>query len=279
MGRRKMFGPALPPAMKKARAAARKRAPKTKTEQVALIKSVIAREEETKYRSQLLVNSVAYNSQVATTDIIPLLPKLVQGQGDSAIFEREGMRVTPRKLKIDCEVCLTDTTVPLVSVDRGRSVVVCYWVLQHKNVKSIPLLASNVIIGSDFLKTGDSSNTQGFNGYVEDATLPVNDAKYTVLKKGTFKLGKNPGQLQDSTTVGEQPLGGQAINKRLSFTLKTPKNFVYEQDESSPRTVFYPSGYAPFMVFGYYHQNQTVPDETFKDITVSLRSHLWFDDA
>jgi len=250
-------------------------------EQTALIKSVLARVEETKFRCELIENGTAYNSQIGTADIIRLLPKLVQGQPNTgmSIYEREGMRISPRKLKIDAEVCLTDTTVPLVSVDRGRAIVVCYWVLQHKNVKNINLLAANVNIGSDFLKTGDSSNTQGFNGYVEDASLPVNDAKYTVLKKGQFKLGKNPGELQDSVTIGNQALGGQAINHKLSFTLKTPATFVYEQDENSPRTVYYPSGYAPFMVFGYYHQNQSAPDATFQDITVSLRSSLYFDDA
>jgi len=256
----------------------KKTAPSTKKETVALIKSVVARSEETKYRSELIHNSIAHNSQITVADVISLLPKLVQSQGDTAIFEREGMRITPKTLKIDAEVCLTQTGGLLVN-DRSRALVVCYWVLQAKQLKNINLLAANLLLGSDLLKTGDSSNTQGFNGYVEDATLPINDARYTVLKKGTFKLGMNTGIVQDSTTSGNQPLGGQALNHRLSFTLKTPKTFVYDQDENTPRTVYYPNGYAPFMVFGYYHQNQTVPDTQNQDITVSLRSHLWFDDA
>jgi len=253
---------------------ARKAAPKTKRAQVALIKSVIAREEETKFRSELIVNSVAYNSQITTSDIIRLLPKLVQGQPNSAssIYEREGMRISPRALKIDAEVCLT-------AVDRSRAIQVVYWVLQSKQVKQTALLSTNIIPGSDLLKTGDSSNVQGFNGYVEDVNLPINDARYVVLKKGSFKLGCNTGTIQDNTTAGNQPLGGQAVSHRLSFKLPVPAKFVYDQDENTPRTVYYPNGYAPFMLFGYYHQNQTVPDVSFQDMTISLRSSLWYDDA
>jgi len=253
---------------------ARKAAPKTKRAQVALIKSVIAREEETKFRSELIVNSVAYNSQITTSDIIRLLPKLVQGQPNSgsSIYERLGMRISPRALKIDAEVCLTN-------VDRSRAIQVVYWVLQSKQVKQTSLLSTSLNPGSDLLKTGDSSNVQGFNGYVEDSFLPINDARYVVLKKGTFKLGCNTGTIQDSTTAGNQPLGGQAVSHRLSFKLPVPAKLVYDQDENTPRTVYYPNGFAPFMLFGYYHQNQTVPDTGFQDMTINLRSNLWFDDA
>jgi len=275
MARRKQFGPALPPGMKKARAAARramKAAPKTQSEQVALIKSVIAKSEETKFRSEVTHLLIPHNGQILTSDVIRVLPKLVQGQGQAAIYEREGMRVSPRKLRVDMDVSLFDT-------DRSTAIVVCYWMLQAKNVKNVSLLPANLIIGSDFLKTGDANNTQGFNGYYQDSVLPVNDARYTVLKRGKFLLAKQPGAIQDQTSIGLQPLGGQPIQHRVSFDLKTPKTFVYDQDEGSPRTVYYPNGYAPFLVVGYFHQNQTAPDIDNTDVNVTVRSSLWFDDA
>lgn len=244
----------------------------TKKAQVALIKSVIAKVEETKYRSELIVNSVAYNSQITNADVIPLLPKLAQQPNDAVTYEREGMKISPRKLRIYAEVCLTD-------VDRSSAIVVCYWVLTAKNVKHMPnLTATNGIDLSQFLRTGDGTLTQNFNGFVQDWSLPVNATQFTVLKSGRFQLGKNTGVIQDSSVAGNQPLA-QPVRHALDFTLKTPATLTYDEDTGSPRTVLYPNGYAPFMVIGYYHQNQTTPDILQRDMTVNLRSHLWYDDA
>lgn len=249
-----------------------KTAPKTEKAVTALVKKVIARSEETKFRSELTHVNIPSNGQIAVGDVKRILPKLVQSQGDAAIYEREGMRITPRKLRVDVDVSLYDT-------DRSTAIVVCYWVLQAKQLKNINLLSANLNISSDFLKTGSDNETQGFNGYFQDSVLPVNDARYTVLKRGKFNLAKQPGAIQDQTNIGLQPLSGQPIYKRLSFDLKTPKTFVYDQDATTPRTVYYPNGYAPFLVVGYYHQNQTMPDVDNTDINITVRSSLWFDDA
>jgi len=279
MGRRKVFGPALPPAMAKARSAAkraaRKAAPavKTKTAQVALIKSVIANVEETKYRSELIASNVTFDSQITTPHVIRLLPRLVQDQGAGRTYERLGMKIRPQKLRVVADVCLTP-------VSRSSAIVVCYWVLQSKNVKQTAnLLLSNGVDMNTFLRTGDSAETQLFNGFVEDASLPVNTAQFTVMKHGKFMLAKNTGTIQDSSSTGNQPLAGQPIKHTLDFTLNTPKVFTYAQDNNVPRVEYYPNGYAPFIVFGYYHQDHTTPDSVNQDITVNLRSHLWYDDA
>jgi len=248
-----------------------KSAPKTRKAQVDLIKAVVARSEETKFRSELINSAVAYNSQIQNSDIIRLLPKLVQDQGDGATYERMGTKVSPRKLKIDADISFTD-------VSRSGALVVHYWVLQHKNIRDTAQF-STIPIGTDLLKTGDANELQGFNGYAQDGMLPVNDARYRVLKHGTFLLGKNTGVVQDVSTAGNQPMYGNHIRHAMSFTLKTPKTFTYEQDSGAPRTVYYPAGYAPFMVFGYHHQNQSAPDTVNQDITVTLRSSLYYDDA
>lgn len=249
-----------------------KAAPKTKKAQVALIKQVIANVSETKYVSEIMENTTPYNSQIGNGDIIRLLPKLVQDQGEGRIFERTGMKISPKALKITAEICLTD-------VARSGALVVVYYVLQAKNYRNYNTLATDINLGSDMLKTGDSSLYQGFNGYVVDSMIPVNNGKYQVLKQGKFLLGKNTGTVQDSTTGGNQPMYGNHIRKALNFSLPVPKTATYQQDNNSPRVVYYPQGFAPFIVFGYYHQNMTAPDLANQDITVSLRSHLWFDDA
>jgi len=260
-------------AAKKAKATKESKPTKTKAAKkglVKLIKQVVAREDETKFRSELISNAVTHNSQISNADIIRLLPKLVQDQGQGASYERMGIKVSPRSLQIDADICLTD-------VDRSMAIVVHYWVLTTKNIKSTSGL-SGVPIGSNLLMAGDSTETQGFNGYTQDAMLPVNKTYYNVLKRGSFLLAKNTGTVQDSTTSGNQPLIG-SVRHRLAFKLKTPSTFVYEQDSGAPRLVYFPSGYAPFIVFGYHHQNQTVPDVNNRDITVTLRSSLYYDDA
>jgi len=251
-----------------------KRAPTTKKAAVALIKQVVARTEETKFRSEIILNKITFNSQISGDgDIIRLLPKLVQDQGNGTAYERHGMNITPRSLMIHADVCLTD-------VDRSGAIVVCYWVLTHKNQKQTSNLntAGGVELGQ-LLRTGEASEVQNFNGRYQDSVLPVDKSHFTVLKHGKFMLGKNTGTVQDVTTAGNQPMYGNHIRKAVNFRLKTPATLTYKQDGGSPRTTFYPDGYAPFMVFGYYHQNQTVPDVNNQDITVTLRSSLYYDDA
>jgi len=275
MGRRKVFGPALPPAMVKARRAAARKVPKTKQAQVALIKSVISREIETKFRSQAPVIKVGYNGTIDNSDIISLLPRLVQQQPGSAgcIYEREGSKISPKKLNIKCMVNLTE------GLSRSTNIVVCYYVLTHKSFKHFPDLATQQNIATALFKTGDSNETFGFDGQYLNSTFPINDAEYVVLKQGKFLLGKNTGAIQDSTTAGNQPVYGNHTCKLLNFDVKCPSKLVYDQDSNSPRLVYYPNNFAPFMVMGYYHQDQSATDEVNTDITVTLRHSLFYDDA
>ena len=242
---------------------------------VALIKAVVAREEETKFVSQTRQFRVTHNSGITNGgDIIPALPKLIQDEGEGASWQRMGMKVSPRTTYVDCYVSLSD-------VERSCALEVFWFLLTHKSQKSIPQL--NLAGGVDmteFLKTGEASRTVAFNGTTDTCTLPVNNAMFTVLKKGTFKLGKNTGQVQDSITVGNQPLYG-AISHRWRIPIKAPKTLTYNQDAGpvGSRTQEYPLGFAPFLVFGYVHQNQTSPDTLNQDISVTIRNAMYYDDA
>lgn len=275
MGRRKVFGPALPPAMAKARRAAkRKSAPKSKKATVALIKSVLAKEEETKFVSQTQQFRVTHNSSISNGDIIPALPRLLQDEGDGAAWQRMGVKVSPRSTYVDCYVSLSD-------VERSGAIEVYWYLLTHKSQKHIPQLnATGGVDMTEFLRTGEASRTTQFLGTTDTCSLPVNTSLFNVLKRGTFKLGKNTGQVQDSITVGNQPLYA-AISKKWRIQIKAPKKLTYQQDAGFPgaRTQFYPMGYAPFLVFGYVHQNQTTPDTLNQDISVTIRNSMFYDDA
>lgn len=275
MARRKMYGPALPPAMAKARRAAKRaarKAPRTKTGQVALIKSVIARESETKFRSEIVSDRVTHNSQIGFADLIYCLPKLVQDQGEGAIYERLGRKVSVRKCEFAIDVGMTD-------VVRSNNIIVHMWILTNKAVKALNRLDSTNTPMNRLIMLGSTAQYQSYNGYAQDAMLPINSSQFAVLHHRKFFLGKNTGTLQDDTTAGNQPSFTHALNKRFTFKLKCPQTLVYEQDNNTPRTIYYPTNYAPFCVIGYQHVSNSDPDYANQDITVTARANLWFDDA
>jgi len=242
---------------------------KTKQAQVALIKSVIARECETKYRSETTGSQLS-NSSISSADIIRLLPKLLQDQGEGRAYERVGTKVTPKKLRAHCHVSFAP------ELNRSMAIEVHYFVLTAKQYKNI-----NNVLGltlANLLRTGDQNMYFNFDGNVDVAMLPVNTTEYNVIKRGKFKLSKNTGLLQDSTTAGNQPQGGP-VSKSFTVTIPTPAKLIYEQDDQSPRQINYPNNFAPFIVFGYTHQDTSVPDYLNTDIKVVVRPELWYDDA
>jgi len=276
MGRKPMYGPGNT----KGKAAWKKATKKTlskpaKQATVALVKSVLSRELETKFRSQAPVIIGAYNGQITNADMISLVPRIVQTQpndpGNS--FERNGQKITPRKLNCKVYVSLTP------NLARSTNIVVCWWALTHKSLKHFPDLAGNTDISTKLFKTGDFNETYGFDGTVLNSTFPVNTQEYTVLKKGRFLLGKNTGDVQDSVAAGNQPVYGNHIGRMIDFDVKCPAKFLYDPDSNTPRTVYYPNNFAPFIVFGYYHQDQTGADLANQDISITLRQSLWYDDA
>jgi len=239
-----------------------------------LVKSVVARQEETKYRCQIITNALDFNSVITTGDFYAALPKLVQDQGEGAIYERLGRKISVRKCYLDLDISLS----PNVGV-RSTALVVHVWVLQPKVFKSLAQLTDINNLANRFLITGDASQYQQFNGFAQDAMLPLNTNQFSLIKKYTFLLGKNTGTIQDAVVGGNQPLAGQSIRRQLRIPLKGPKEFLYEQDNNSPRVVYYPTNFAPVFCIGYHHQDQTVPDLVNQDIVVTSRAHIWYDDA
>lgn len=253
------------------------RAVPNKKATVALVKQVLSKEIETKFRSQAPMIVSNRNAIVTNNDIRSLIPPMDQtGATDPGnSYERMGQKITPRKLRCSAYISLNP------GITRSTSVVVCWWALTHKSIKHYPdlLPTANQDISTKFFKTGDFNQTYGFDGIVLNSTFPVNDNEYTVLKKGKFLLGKNTGVVQDVLTAGNQPVYGNHTGRMVEFDVKTPAKLLYDQDSGSPKTVQYPNNFAPFMVVGYYHQDQTQGDEANADIAITMRTSLWYDDA
>ena len=249
-----------------------KTAPKTMKSEVALIKKVIARVTETKFNSDLVKDRIGYNSQIAFSDLIPCLPRIPQDNGNGETFLRVGRKISVQSCQFYIEVGMAD-------VSRANNIIVHLWILTNKMVKDISLLTSANTPTSALLNAGGQSQYQAYNGYAQDSMLPINTSQYAVLAHRKFFLGKNTGTLQDSTTAGNQPSFTHALNKRMVFKLKCPKTLIYEQDNGSPRSVYFPSNYAPFCLLGYQHVSNTDPDYFNQDVVVTARANLYYDDA
>lgn len=254
-----------------------KKAGKTLTvpakEQVkTIVHRAIAAGEETKFCSiPAAINSPRNSTISVVGDMLPCLPKIVQDEGKGAAYQRMGLRITPKS----CTVTITASITK--ELDRSTAITVYWYILESKQYKNLKDSLANGPMTS-LLRTGDGGGVATFTGQPYNASLPVNGDKFRVLKRGSFNLQKNTGLVQDSTTAGNQPLAGP-LCKTWTVKLKTPKRFMYDPDENAPREVFYPNNYAPFLVFGYVHQDQDVPDLANQDLSVSVRNSVWYDDA
>jgi len=243
---------------------------KSKQAVVSLVKSVMAREIETKYVQQSITNT-ASNSPITNADVYSCLPRLVQDQGEGNAYERMGTKITPKSLKVTCHVSLTP------GIERSTAIIVHWFMLTAKQFKSYSTLPANVNMAR-LLRTGDFVQYADFNGSIDRSALPVNTTEFSVIKRGSFKLSKNTGFTQDSTASGNQPIAGP-LYKSWSVTIPTPAKLTYEQDNNTPRVVYYPNNFAPFLVVGYTHQDGSTPDFTNQDIAIRHQAHLWYDDA
>jgi len=202
--------------------------------------------------------------------MIPCLPKIVQDEGKGANYQRMGTRITPKSVTVHITASITK------ELTRSTAITVYWYILESKKYKNLMDSLANGPMTS-LLRTG-TAGVAGFGGQPYIASLPVNNDLFRVLKRGHFNLGKNTGVVQDDTTAGNQPLA-QPLVKNWSVKLKTPKRLMYNEDEDAPRLVYYPNNFAPFIVFGYVHQDQDVPDLANQDLSVTVRNSVWYDDA
>lgn len=236
-----------------------------------IVKSELSKELETKFVCDTPFHRVGSNSSIVQLDMIRCLPKLVQDEGKGAAYERLGTKVIPRSLAIHCHVSL------LEDLNRSTAITVFWYVLEAKRFRNLEDALSFAPINK-LMRTGNGQQYFPFDGNSDVAMLPINNVEFKVIKKGTFNLGKNTGMIQDDTTAGNQPIV-QKVGHRWTVKIPTPKTFIYEQDENSPRTVYYPNNFAPFLVCGYIHQDQSIPDSINTDMSVTAQPQLYYDDA
>jgi len=225
---------------------------------------VIARESETKYVARDVLNSVLFNSPVASTaELYACIPAMEVGTASSM---RIGQKVTPKSLRIR-------GTLSLASDILTADIVAFMYVFTTKKYKSYPTLISNFSV-FDMLDTGLSGTTNP-TGFPLTAMYPAEKEQIRILSKKTFHFQKGYG-LQNGGAAAELGFGGGSPTIR-SFDIKipTPAHLLYD-DSVAPSQ---PTNYAPVVCFGYYHTDGTSPDILSRILCVNLRSELYYDDA
>lgn len=265
----KNYRPGSASTRRKAKAYAEQMAGKSKSTALAIkVKRIVSGTLEKKFVS-FAANSTNFNSGISVIgDLKALVPQIGAGTGS---WQRLDQRITPIRLTTTWHFAFAD------NINRSMNILVTLYCFHKKNIKYVPDMLLDVTNnGIQLLASGNSGIVQPFNGYVTEGDLPFNRDSYTLIKKYQFQLCNNVGYPNGDTTAGNAPnVSNVASHKKISLTVKTPKQLCYK-----PTTgVVYPDGFAPFWAVGYAHVGGAAPDAINTDLNVSWNTQMTYTDA
>lgn len=260
------------PGVRKTRAAAKlyaaRMAAKSPKAITLMVRRAVTGQLEKKFVSNA-TNSANFNSSISTiNDLKALVPQVTSGTGS---WQRLDQRITPLRLTTNWHFAFSD------GITRSMNILVTLFCFHKKNIKYVPDMLGDVTTnGIQLLAAGNSGIVQPFNGYVTESDLPLNRDSYTLIKKFQFQLCNNVGFPNGDTTAGNAPnVGLAASHKKISLTLKTPKQLTYKPSTG----IVYPDGFAPFWAVGYCHVGGQPPDAINTDLNVSWNTQMTYTDA
>ena len=208
-----------------------------------------------------------FNSAITSSalEFFSLIPPITRGNGSWQMQENslQPLRIT------------TTWHIGLTNVSRSQNLVVDLYLLQNKNIKFFPSLSGSTV---KILKTGQSTETQAYNGQIQDAAQPVQTNDFTLLKHYRFHLCSNVGFSNGDTTNGNAAnLGGSMSYKRITYTYKHKSPLKYTPDGATGP--IYPNNAAPFWCLGYSKVDGTAPDIVNQNVTVTSSTMMTYKDA
>jgi len=264
MAKGKVFGPELPPAMKKARRAAQ-RAAKPSLALKKAVNQIISRKSETKQAGFYGTSGVYpqtgayadrnYSTQNATVttvagDVKMLLPYIQQGTED---WQRVGNKIQPLTLKIHgtVKIAQSQTLPPNFS---PTDLFAVQWILTSKTWKSYQALLNLDL--TRLLKTQEGS-TVAYDGTVWGSRLELAEEDFSQISKRVIRLryagivagggGTNSSSIANSHDY--------VYNYTITMNQKKlPATLLYPEQGSTVPAPYanQPTNYAPFMIMGFY---------------------------
>lgn len=263
---------------------------KASTALVAKVKSVLFRNEETKYVAETILpmsKSGTHNGSILQqADWYRIVPTLAQG---GASYQREGKVVSPFRLKLHVHAAFPsldsnaeDITVVVYLLSwKGQNA----WSAGNGTTGSEADVNGHVVQGySGYLATGSSALNYGFNGDWESSNNQFVRTVCTPIAKRSFRLHKPCGILTGPNipatgTNSSATAGVASAAMRLSgsavFNLKPPADLKYT-DETHTQ----PTNYMPTFAVGYYYNNNGDADlSTTYKISVAAWTEMWYKDS
>lgn len=223
--------------------------------------------------------------------VFPVMPEVPESTTTANEYTREGVKINPTRLEVDVELFFNNlrrelsNAAALDTVSWDINVHMWYgYVRKYKN--NADIVANNVLIAENLLEGGDGS-TYRFQGGPLDHFKKLNSEYVQGMKHKVIRMSRPLGEQNLATAAGGlTTYFPQKINKTVRLRFKTPKTLRFNEQN------VYPENYAPILIIGYQHNdnsqaantwiaNGVLPTDVLRApaLCCAIRSHLWFKDA
>lgn len=204
---------------------------------------LINRKSETKYRAATIQDNGYVLGNLGGGDswkyLFPVIPSLAQGDGSA---QRVGNSISPLKLKVTVDYFFhrngftpllgqSDDSVKLPGTYRVRQ-----FSLTSKSIRGCSAwvdstAAQKTAQQGRMLEVGDGSTATPNSAELANLDFKISDENWTKHKGNkTFLMGKQSGS--QWTLTGDSIAPGQVYTKRVTFFVKCPKTFKYEDPDN-----------------------------------------------
>lgn len=238
-------------------------APTTRAQVAKIAEAVVKRDTETQYicDNHELNYSAIYGDTTPSgggVQIYAALPQIIQSGGEQS-YGRRGVKIEPVKHCTDLQFCfspelLVSTGGPSpVRIDSvAWDVTVHIWYGYVTRYKSMDDVNGNKTFIAQNLFEIDGSTQTRFSGKMGDL-MNERNSEFAALKHKSFRMYKDQG---NANTLSSEYFP-TVTQKKLRLWFKSPKSLKYADDTS-----FYPENYAPFILVGYCHNDNTQASNT-----------------
>lgn len=264
------------------------------------ITKLVKGQEETKYiANQLMVNQ-SLDAAIHTpgTDMVPLVPKIVEGDQEN---QRVGRQVRPVRCRVDISATFPQTnpgqTAPVFQTSANEIYVVLFILRSKRRHNWTDFAASN-----DWQRLLDDGNgsaapfglnsAPAYGGFWFTNTsllqYPINTSEFTVMKRKVVKLVRNQGLMLENNPTSAPNMSQSCWTGSFTYKLPTLK---YDDGTDPVRPVAepYPTNSCVFLAAGYCFANNLSGFNTDPEgnpasaidnsLSLTVRNHVWYKDA
>lgn len=239
-----------------------------KAQVTTLVKGLISRSEETKYKGVTLWNTAPFNGRISPADWTICLPQVAQVGGSGNSFTRIGDRIKPKGLYIDALFAINHTEA------NSLGMAIDMFVVKHKSKKSWNAFNAGSGVGavelSSYLLDNGAGAKFGYDGSTEHALMPVNTDLVSVIKHKRYNLYSSY-----AAATNQRPSDDSRRYVRVGMKIPTPSTLIYD----SAIDPLNPTNFCPLVAFGFHYPDGTTNVDEQTPLLVTMRARLYFDDA